>query len=224
MASGPDGSLYIAWRKIYPADSGQLEIRDIAVARSTDDGKSWSAPTRVHADDWHVNYCPEAGPSLAVGNDGRVHVAWWTGKPGDAGVHYAVSADNGGTFAAPVPLGVANASRASHVQLALGSGSDSAVVIAAWDDGTLAVPQIVTRLSRDGGATFGQAVAHSAPGQAAGYPVVNLRADTVMVAWQQRGNPAEASAAEHAPMTDAASMIHSVGSLFVVTRAGTLSR
>src|SRR5690606_7506920 len=57
MAVGPDGSLYVAWRKIYPGD-----VRDIVVARSRDRGATWDEPVRVAADDWVFPGCPHAGP------------------------------------------------------------------------------------------------------------------------------------------------------------------
>lgn len=225
MTSGPDGTLYVAWRKIYPGGPGQSEIRDIAVAHSSDRGHTWSAPTRVHVDDWHVTYCPDAGPSIKVGGDGVVHVAWWTGKEGHAGVQYAQSTDHGASFSPAVPLGVAAASRAAHVQLALGSGAFAQTVVAVWDDGTRQVPQIVARISRDGGRTFGEAEPLSAVGDVAGYPVVSLRDSTLTVAWQERSlvEAAKDSAAKARLDPKAATTyINSVGAMQVVSRSRTL--
>lgn len=183
LTSDTDGALYVAWRRIYHDASGTTEVRDIAVARSDDHGRTWNAPVRVHTDDWQVNYCPDAGPSIKVGPDHIVHVAWWTGKEGQAGVHYARSSDRGRSFGAEIPLGIARLSRAAHVQLAVGERGE---VVAAWDDGTLATPRIVVRTSRDGGRSFGEAEAISAPNRTVGYPAVALRGDTVTVAWQER--------------------------------------
>jgi peroxiredoxin len=226
MASGPDGALYVAWRKRFPSAGG--EVRDIVLARSTDGGATWSTPARVHADAWKVDHCPDAGPSVRVARDGVVHVAWWTGKDGAAGVRYVQSLDGGRTFSEPVLLGVAAQSRPAHVQLALGDASHAGVIAAAWDDGTMAVPRIVVRLSRDNGKTFGPAEPVSAAGDQAGYPVVNLRGDTVMVAWQAR-SLAEASAdsAQHAAMVahdpnDAGAYINRVGAMQVMTRRGVI--
>ena len=225
MTSGPDGALYVAWRKIYPGDSGASEVRDIVVARSDDRGRTWHSPIRVHADDWHVTYCPNAGPSIRVGEDGTVHVAWWTGKEGHAGVQYAQSTDRAATFSAPVALDIARFSRPSHVQLALGSGAARGVVLAAWDDGTLETPRIVARVSRDGGRTFGAAQALSDTGAVAGYPIVGLRGDTALVAWQQRsaaGVASDSVAHAHMDMSQPASHLHTIGALQVVARSGIL--
>ncbi|HET8649851.1 MAG TPA: sialidase family protein, partial [Gemmatimonadales bacterium] len=99
IATAADGTLYLAWRMVSP-DS----IRDIVVARSSDHGATWSTPTAVHADKWVFNACPHAGPSLAVDSAGTLHVAWWTGRDGIAGVYYAQSRDGARSFSDPVPL------------------------------------------------------------------------------------------------------------------------
>ncbi|MEO8451532.1 MAG: sialidase family protein [Gemmatimonadota bacterium] len=227
LTTGPDGTLYVAWRKIYRDTPGETEARDIAVARSTDHGRGWSEPVRVHADEWRVTYCPDAGPSIKVGGDGTVHIAWWTGKAGAAGVYYAGSTDGARVFGAPVPLGVAAASRAAHVQLALGSPN---TVVAAWDDGTRQSPRIVVRTSRDGGRSFGETQALSLADRTVGYPVVALRADTVTVAWQERTLEeagADSAHQSHGAINDTVSSarhIKPVASWRIVARTGNLSR
>lgn len=186
MASAADGTLYLAWRQVF-AD----HVRDVVVARSSDHGATWQEPVRVHADNWVFDGCPHAGPSVQVDAAGRVHVAWWTGKQGDAGVWYARSNDGAKTFADPVALGVAEFSRPAHVQLALG-GEDR--LVATWDDGTLATPRVVVRTSRDGGNRWSETVALSDSGRAAGFPVVALQRGHVTIAWSEQS---AASAAEH---------------------------
>jgi hypothetical protein len=57
---------------------------------------------RVHADDWSYAGCPHGGPALATGGDGVVHVAWYTGKLGQAGMYYARSSER-----SPAPESVA---------------------------------------------------------------------------------------------------------------------
>jgi hypothetical protein len=227
VAAGPDGTVFVAWRKIYgssPAD----EVRDIVVARSSDHGATWSVPVRVHEDGWHVNYCPDAGPAIKVGADGVVHVAWWTGKQAAAGVRYTQSRDGAHTFSAPIALGVAPDSRAAHAQLAVG---DSGLVVVAWDDGTRAVPPIVVATSHDGGKTFGPAEMVTSPGVNGGYPVVALARDTVIVAWQQRTVEGERrdslrhervvdSVAHAAHAAESTPWINSVGSWSLVMRTG----
>ena len=77
------------------------EIRDIYATRF--DGKAWSKPARVHADDWNMPACPVNGPSVAaLGND--VAVAWYTAAGDKPAVKLARSADGGATFSDPIAL------------------------------------------------------------------------------------------------------------------------
>jgi hypothetical protein len=214
IATAPDGALYVAWRAVLPGG-----VRDVVVARSADGGATWGAPVRVHADDWVFDACPHAGPSMQVDSAGAVHVAWWTGKEGAAGVFYARSADGARSFAAPVALGVARHSRPAHVQLALAPGG---IVAAAWDDGTLRVPQVKLRVSRDGGASFAAALPVSEAGRAATFPVLAAAGRRVTVAWTEQSEDAAARARTTRPTcaTQGEHALPRVGEGTVVTRTG----
>ncbi|MCU0626554.1 MAG: glycoside hydrolase [Gemmatimonadaceae bacterium] len=217
LASGADGTLYLAWRSVLPGS-----VRDIVVARSTDGGGTWSAPVRVHADGWVYDGCPHAGPALAVDADGTLHATWWTGKDGRAGVWYAQSRDRGRSFAAPVAMGVASASRPAHAQLALGDGG---AVVVAWDDGTVKLPRVVVRTSRDGGATFGDAVTASDPQVAAQFPVLGVHARALTLVWAEQSAVAAAHAEHARPnMKDPAARmpLPRVGETRVMLRTGAL--
>ena len=95
---------------------------------------------------------PARRPIHAGDSAGTVHIAWWTGKQGSAGVFYARSTDKGATFGEPIALGAAEFSAPAHVQLALGAEGS---VVAVWDDGTVKTPRVVLRVSHDNGASFG---------------------------------------------------------------------
>lgn len=99
LAVGPDGAVYVAWRKVFPG-----EVRDVVVARQAPGASGFSAPRRVHADGWVFPGCPHAGPSVAVGGDGRVHVAWYTGREGRQGLWYAAAEGETLRFGAPAAL------------------------------------------------------------------------------------------------------------------------
>src|SRR6185436_4471533 len=97
VAATNEGTTYVAWRHVYPTN-----LRDIAVARSTDGGRTFSPPVRVSEDHWEIDGCPEDGPSLAVTADGVLHVVWPTLIPGTEtrkGIFYTFSTDGGQTFA-----------------------------------------------------------------------------------------------------------------------------
>lgn len=181
VAVAADGTIYVAWRAILPGD-----VRDVVVTRSSDGGKTWAPPGRVRSDDWVYPGCPHAGPSLEVDAKGAVHVAWWTGKEGEAGVYYARSTDGAKTFAAQ-PIATGDRARPAHVQLAVAGES----VYLAWDDGLGEMPRILLRRSNDGGESFRTEELLSEPGVAASFPVLAVHGDSVAVAWSQT------TAAEH---------------------------
>jgi BNR repeat-like domain len=206
IAASKDGTVYVAWRAVLPGN-----VRDIVVARSNDGGVTWSEPVRAHADDWVFDGCPHAGPSMQVDAAGRLHVAWWTGKEGAAGAYYARSDDGGRTFSDPVTLGAAAFSRPAHVQLTC---VDEQIIVAAWDDGTVAIPRVRVRVSRDGGKTFASAVDASAADRAAGYPVVAAVGDSLVLAWSERSALPDTGQRHGA--------LHAVGHAEVIVRRGKL--
>jgi hypothetical protein len=217
LATGKDGTIYMAWRHVFPGS-----IRDVVVARSSDQGATWTAPVRVHADEWKFDACPHAGPAIALDSAGALHVTWWTGKEGNAGVFYAKSADGAKTFSEPVALGVAQFSRPAHVQLALASNNR---VVVAWDDGTKQIPQVVIRVSHDGGATFDAVTSLSVAGRSATFPVLAIAGDSLAVAWsEESAEAAKAAEASKPNMKDpkATQGLHAVGDAQVLVRRGTL--
>lgn len=177
LARAPDGSLFIAWRKIFAGD-----VRDVVVARSSDGGATFGAPVRVHDDGWVYPGCPHAGPSIAVDSAGVLHVVWYTGATGRAGLYLASSHDGGATFGAPQPLHRGSAS-VSHARLA---SSGSGVWIA-WEDRNQPGGRVaLSRCGPDGVLRFagelegeGRAPAIAAGGAPA---VAWLAGDTVRVA------------------------------------------
>ncbi|QXD15065.1 glycoside hydrolase [Rhodocaloribacter litoris] len=170
LAVAEEGTVYLAWRHIFPGGE-----RDIALARSTDGGRTFTEPVRVHADRWRIDGCPHAGPSLALDRAGRLHVAWYTGVETRAGLYYAMSADGGRTFTPPVPL--ATGVGVSQVKLG-GHGQEH--VWLAWEDrhtGQL-------RLARTDGR--GDLVHAGAPLPSGEHPAIATGASTVALAGQTR--------------------------------------
>jgi hypothetical protein len=125
LAVGADGSIYVAWRKVYAGD-----VRDVVVARLAPGAQAFAAPVRVHADGWVFPGCPHAGPSLAVDGAGRLHVAWYTGRDGRQGLWHAVSGDQGKSFGEPA--GLLTGAWVPPSQVALAASGDR--VWATWDD------------------------------------------------------------------------------------------
>ncbi len=174
-----NGDVYVAWRHVYPTN-----LRDIAVARSSDGGRTFSAPVRVSEDHWEIDACPEDGPSIAVTDDGVLHVAWPTmlqeGVQKKA-VFYASSTDGGRTFSSRARIDQAGEKvHAGHPQIA----KAGARVFVAWDEttgagfriqlrevGAAGRPAPIVTLSDDGSAT---------------YPAIAATSSSIVAAWTRR--------------------------------------
>ena len=217
MSSDSKGTLFLSWRTVMPGN-----IRDIVVSRSSDRGATWSEPTRVHADNWVFPGCPHAGPALQVDEKDRLHVAWWTGLTGKAGVYYAHSNDAAKSWSTPIAMGVADFSRPASVQLALGRDNK---VFVAWCDGTIEIPEVVLRTSNDGGGSFADRVSVSEPGRHAFFPVIGVRDSTLTILWsEQSAHHANEEAAAHPDMSkpDAVKGLSKVGQTQIVMRRGVI--
>lgn len=120
--------VYVAWRHLF--DGG---VRDIAVARSSDGGATFSAPVRVSADNWRIDACPDDGPAMAVDPGGVLHIVWPTMVHETGGDRIAIfaaeSSDGGATFTPRRRIDTATAS-AAHPRIAIGSAGPAVV----WDE------------------------------------------------------------------------------------------
>ena len=164
---------------------------------------------------------PSRGPLARGGRQGRVHVAWWTGKEGEAGVYYARSTDGG----RPSPRSRSRpASRRGRRTCS--SRSRVTGVYLAWDDGLGEMPRVLLRRSADGGEALRSPKSCSAiPGWRRAFPVLAVYGDSVAVAWSQT------TAAEHraklAAMVDmkdpkAVMPLPRVGQSEILLRAGAM--
>jgi len=170
LAAGADGSVFVAWRKVFAGD-----VRDVVVAKLAPGAAAFGAPVRVHADGWVFPGCPHAGPSLAVDGQGRLHVAWYTGKEGRQGLWHAVSADGGRTFGEAAALLTGGWVPPSQVALA----ADGDRVWATWDDRRVVEgPVTFARIDGDRVSVVARERAGRSPALASG-------SDGVLVAWHQ---------------------------------------
>ncbi len=95
IAVSPDGNVYVGWRQVLAG-----ELRHIAIASSTDRGKTFVKPIIVSDDQWVIAGCPVSGPALSAGNIGNLTVLWYTaGGAGTQGLYASRSTDGGRTFA-----------------------------------------------------------------------------------------------------------------------------
>lgn len=147
-------NLFIAYRSLEA--SAQGDIRDMAVLRSTDEGASFEAATRVSDAHWYLAACPIAGPALAT-QAGRLYVAWMDGRfepPGTfsrGDVWLAVSEDGGKSFSPNIR--VSTDETLHHSLPFIGVGPQGRLHIVWEAQGTEARVLYYTT-SDDGGTTF----------------------------------------------------------------------
>jgi hypothetical protein len=125
LAVADDGTVFIAWRREAAGD-----VRDIVIARAEAGSLRFSEAVPIHADGWVFPACPHAGPSLAVGEDGTVHAAWYTGREGRQGLWYAHSTDGAQRFSEPRAVLTGDWVPPSQARLAI----DGRRVIVVWED------------------------------------------------------------------------------------------
>jgi hypothetical protein len=184
IAAGPGGRIVAAWRHVYPGN-----FRDIAVATSTDGGRTFSTPARASEDGWSIDGCPENGPSVAVDGTGTTHLVWptvLTGREPSGALFYAVG--SGATLSPRLRIPTLASRDPEHVQLATADGRSLAVV---WDEvvsGRRGV--VLRRLARaQGQTTVGPATLVS-EGREARHPALAITDRGLLVAWTD-GPPAE---------------------------------
>jgi len=183
LAAGPGETLYAAWRHVY-----QGNIRDIAFSFSSDGGRSFSAPVRVSEDDWAINGCPDDGPAVAVGADGRVHLVWPTviGGENPEGALFYASTTDGRVFTARTRIPTLGSRHPTHPQIAVNARGR---VVIAWDevvDGRrVAAAREVTGASGPRVA-FGSVIPLSV-GEPGLYPVLSATRTGVVAAWATGG-------------------------------------
>ena len=110
MIVADDGSIVVAADKRYDRydDIGNSHVIDIVVRRSTDGGKTWSAPVVIAkgenttANGGEDSRCGFGDPSLVKGKDGKLYCLFAAGNEGyfkgQKGMCMSVSTDNGVTW------------------------------------------------------------------------------------------------------------------------------
>lgn len=163
-------------------DRSATEVRDISVVRLS--GGRWSEPRTIHEDGWEIHGCPVNGPSAAASGR-RVAVAWYTAAKDTPRVNVAFSSDAGASFSKPVqvddgrPVG-----RVDAVMLPDGSATVS------WLERVEKGAEIrVRRVFGNGTSHKSIAVARSSGARAGGFPRMEMRGKSILIAWTDVGSP-----------------------------------
>jgi hypothetical protein len=195
MTTGPDGSIYAAWRHVYTGNR-----RDIAFTMSRDGGRTFAPPVRVSEDEWRLDGCPENGPAMVVDAQRRVHVVWPTvvRERGSSTLKlfHAVTAD-GAAFTRRSALPTAGA--AYHPRLA--TAPDGSLLVA-WDevvDGVRRIRLARGTLDRLGIATFRPvSLSVNVDGR---YPAMTMTPGHAVLAWTSRSAGAARIVVVRVPMS-----------------------
>ena len=162
LAAGAEGSLYAAWRHVYPGN-----LRDIAFTVSRDGGRTFASNVRV-------NEVPGTaglfGATVAMDRQHRAHVAWFDNRDGDYDIYVAREATRGEGFSAAVrvnddkdhpeeadaagdeePAGSAGPAFQTLPSLAI---DQDGIIYTAWQDYRRNQADIYFSKSTDGGRTF----------------------------------------------------------------------
>jgi hypothetical protein len=147
LTTGPDGTLYVAWRKIFPGD-----LRETVVARSQDGGSTFSSPVIVGQDRWVFPGCPHRPASIGTDRLGRLYVVWYTeGVDETPAVFLAYSDDRGDTFSPKRKLNVSKGTFPDHPQMAVDPEGRLVIV---WEEQSPVRREVVMSVSLDRGQTF----------------------------------------------------------------------
>ena len=136
---------------------------------------------RVSVDDWTIDVCPHAGPSLALAPDGTYHATWFTNGSARKGLFYARSTDKGRTFSEPMPIGRPDRNPSRPFVLA-----NSRAVWLAWKEFDGEETTVLLTNSRDGGKnwTSPKTVAHTS--DSSDHPLLIAQGDRVFLSWMTR--------------------------------------
>ena len=147
MTSSPDGTLYVAWRKILPGD-----VRETVVARSSDGGRTFTVPVIVGHDQWVFPGCPHRPASIGTDRQGRLYVVWYTeGTDETPSIYLAYSDDRGETFSPKQKLNRSKGTFPDHPQMAV--DPDGRLIIV-WEEQSPVRREVVVSVSPDRGRSF----------------------------------------------------------------------
>ncbi len=159
LAAGAEGTVYVAWTEYQGA---------LWFSSSDDGGKRFSPPRRI-AGGGTEN--PARAPSLALGPDRAVYLAWTVGEDNAADIRVARSADGGASFGKP-RIVTSSPGYSDAPKLAVDPRGALHLVYAESSGGPFDPSYIRYTRSTDGASSFEPSREISAPG--AGFPALGV--------------------------------------------------
>jgi hypothetical protein len=170
-----DDQAVVFARFIYPGG-----IRDHGLIKTQGNSKeplSW----RVTYDNWNIEACPEHGPAIAISDDGRYHIAWFTQGRVRQGLFHAYSSDRGQHFSSPVPLG--NPEKLPGHPDIMVQGKR---VILTWTEFDGVKSQLLVMQSNNGGQTWSQPKSIAGAAAETDYPFLLSNDQGNFVSWNSK--------------------------------------
>lgn len=179
-----DSSCSCCWNRLLAGEDGQvnvlyrdMEVRDMALARSADAGQSWQRVSTVGEFGWKFDGCPHNGGALAWAGD-TLHALAWTGAETKAGLYHLVSEDDGQNWSKPQAM--RGEGLAFHSDLAA-IGEQHLVAI--WDARGADGSAVLISESFDNGRHWQAARRISSPGRSAQFPRLVATPETLLAMW-----------------------------------------
>ena len=174
LVEGPGGTLYAAWTEYEGA---------LWLSRSVDAGESFSEPKRIAGGD---DALPARAPTIAVGGNGRVYLAWTVGENPAADIHL-VASDDGESFGEPRRV-TESEGHSDAPKLAVDGNGTVHLVYSESPDGPWRNPHVRYARADDGG-RFAESeeisAAHTERFAGAGFPSLAVAGDDeVYVLWE----------------------------------------
>ena len=171
------GDAVALWRHVFEGG-----VRDHAIARFNTAPVAPEAIKRASFGRWQIDACPHHGPALAQGGNWGWHMAWFDGGTQNReklpGLFYA-RMDGDAWVSSPARRIGDGRKQAGHPAL-LSRGEQ---VWLAWREMEADGSRIYLMRSQDGGRSWGEKEPMFSTGGSADYPMLLLRGDQVMLAW-----------------------------------------
>jgi len=198
IAVDANGVLYLA----YGGWGGSTTQADIFFSKSSDGGRTWSAPFKVNND---IGAVMQVEPSIFVGHNSYIYIAWTDMRSGNQDIYFSRSFDGGLSFSANVRVNDVTANFQMSPDLAVDS---TGLIHVVWTDGRNIPgtgPDIYYANSTDTGLSFNpsQRVNNDAVAAEQGEPAIAVAPDrSVYAVWTDPRNAARGSDIYFSKSTD----------------------
>jgi hypothetical protein len=183
-----DSSCSCCWNRLWLGKEGSvnllyrdMEPRDMALAKSMDDGQTWRRLATVGEFNWVFDGCPHNGGALAGAEDKKLHALVWTGLENKAGLYYLNSVDNGEHWSVPQAMG--GGTLAFHSDIAV---LDEKHLLAIWDAMGAEGSVVMVSESFDNGSHWSAARQLSAKASSASFPRIVASDSRVLALWAEQ--------------------------------------